>query len=150
MEPTPTTRGRHALRWVLGVGLVFVVVVGMALQVARQRADERWESVLRPPDEVMLLILRISLEATLFNTKGPQRAAHAMEKITKAATSGGNIFQAWRQHQWEGHKFILVLRQERSFFGSSIEARMTGGEPALVDAARAIFAAVDVELVVEP
>ena len=45
MEPTPTPRGRHALRWVLGVGLVFVVVVGMALQVARGMADKRWESV---------------------------------------------------------------------------------------------------------
>ena len=45
MHPTPTTRHRHALRWVLGVGLVFVVVVGMALQVARRRAEERWNLI---------------------------------------------------------------------------------------------------------
>ena len=44
MNHTPTTRPRHALRWVLGVRLVFVVVVGVALQLARRRADERWQS----------------------------------------------------------------------------------------------------------
>ena len=43
MHPTPTTRSHHALRWVLGVGLVFVVVVGMAWHVTQPRADERWE-----------------------------------------------------------------------------------------------------------
>ena len=48
MQVEPTTRDRHALRWVLGVGLVFVVVVAMALQVARRRALARWESVVTP------------------------------------------------------------------------------------------------------
>ena len=51
MEPTPTTRGRHALRWVLSVGLVFVVVVGIALQVARSRADERWDRIIQHRDK---------------------------------------------------------------------------------------------------
>ena len=39
MQPTPTTQGRHALRWVLGVALVFVVVVGIGLQVARHASS---------------------------------------------------------------------------------------------------------------
>ena len=43
MQSARKTRGRYALRWVLGVGLVFVVVVGMGLQLARVRAEEQWE-----------------------------------------------------------------------------------------------------------
>ncbi len=39
MQPISTTLSRNALRWVLGVGLVFVVVVGMSLQAARGGAD---------------------------------------------------------------------------------------------------------------
>ena len=54
MQPTPTTRDRHALRWVLGAGLVFVVVSGMALQVARERADEQWRRVVAHWEETWL------------------------------------------------------------------------------------------------
>ena len=151
MTPAPNTRGRHALRWVVGVGLVFVVVFGLALQVARQRADERWESVIGHSDEGWgelgpRIVIR-SLEATLGN--GGLPGSTGSRRTTNTATSGGNIFLAWRQHQWNSYNYILVVRQERSLFGSSIEARMTGGEPALVDAARVEFAAVGVELIVE-
>ena len=115
-----------------------MVVVAMALQVARSRADERWSSVIRHWDEEAIPGIAPPL---LY----PTGVAITID-ISKTAPSGGNIFQAWRQHRWEGFTCILVLRQERSFFGSRTEAHMTGGEPRLVDAVRNVFAAVEVEL----
>ena len=138
MNPTPTTRGRHALRWVLGAALVFVVVVGMALQVARSRADERWESVMSQLREVD------GLRTPLW--------------WPRAETRGGNVFRGWRQVHvygldgpggWGGFEFALVVRHERSFFGSNMDVRMSG-EAGLVDTVSAIFTELDIELVVEP
>ena len=136
MEPAPNTKGRHALRWVLSVGLVFVVVVGMALQMAQSRADERWVSVLSHCQE-----------RELFFADHMVPTGHGVIRPF-FETRGGNIFRAWRQGKWVLNS--IVLRQERNFFGSNIEARVHRGFSEQVAAIRAVLAAVDVELVVEP
>ena len=147
-QPTPTTRHRHALPWVLGVGLAFVVVVGMALQTARRRADEGWKSVVTPWEEEWQrsgFVLHGGRQAVEWATTG---------FLLETETRGGNVFRAWREDQWEGQTlaqtFTLVLRQERNFFGSSIEARLSGGAPRLVEIVRTSFAEVGVDLVVVP
>ena len=169
MQPTPTTRDRHTLRWVLGVGLVFVVVSAMALQMARRQADERWVSVVAHWDE------SLQRDAGWGRVLEGFPFGYALARFGgQTETLGGNVFRAWRQSRWECQWFTLVLRQERSLFGSNTEGRMSGGvlepsgvhitagvhmtmnfgvaerTPALVDAIRTLFAEVDVELVVEP
>ncbi len=69
---------------------------------------------------------------------------------TRRETRGGNMFRAWRRCEWSGLGLPIVVRQERNFFGSSIEARMPGYAPEQVSALREVFAEVDVELIVEP
>ena len=140
MNSTSTTQGRHALRWVLGVGLVFMVVVGMALQVARSRADERWLAVMShwekewPP-----LGLVTSRKTKIF----------ARRQVLLRDTRGGNLLRAWRQSEWESPWFVLVLRQERSLFGNRITARMSGATSGREGAVRDVLAPVDVVLVVD-
>ena len=96
MEAEPTTKSRHALRWVLGVGLVFVVVVGMALQVAQRRADERWDTVLVHFEEGILAEVH---------------ATRMLDSSWRPETRSGNIFSERRDRLllWP----ILGLRQER-------------------------------------
>ncbi len=157
VEPDVKVRGRHAQRWMLGVGLVFVVVVGMALQAAQRRAGERWYKVVTHWNEEVYEHEVLGIMPA-FDVAGlpPAMLPNPFTITTMthgnyfSDTSGGNIFRSWRQSRWEGYTCTLALRQERGFFGSSTEARMTGGESALVDAARDVFSAVDIELVVEP
>ena len=138
MQPTPHPRGRHALRWVLGVAFAFVVVVGMALQVARTRADERWDGVMTHggrewPLDYMLKSLKMS---------------HMSDPPPYFPESrGGNIFRGWREGTWVLKS--IGLRQERNFFGNTIEAHMSGAGPRLLEAVRAILAEVDVEVIVD-
>lgn len=136
MSATPTTRDRHALRWVLCVGLVFVVVVGMGLQAAQRRADERWADVMSHCEEKGMGVS----DYRMFHVPGIHKSF--------SETRGGNIFREWRQGQWV--RSTIVLRQERSLFGSSLEVHMSGGMPWQVDVVRDTFAGVDVEVVVEP
>ncbi len=132
MNPTPTTRGRHALRWVLGVGLVFVVVIAMSLQAARRRADERWETVIVMWDE--------------YRREVRPEVAFRLGRETR----GGTVFRAWRRVQLSSLHLNMALRQERDFFGSSIEVRMSEFWPSgYLRRIRSLFAEVDVELVVE-
>ena len=148
MRPTPNTRPRHALRWVLGVAFALAVVVGTSLQMARRRALERWDSVVTPWEE--------EWQRSGFVMHGGRQAVEWATTgfLFETETRGGNVFRAWREDQWEGQTiaqtFTLVLRQERNFFGSSIEARLSGGAPRLEEIVRTSFAEVDVELVVEP
>ena len=158
MNPSPTTRGRDAWKWLLGMTLALAVVVGVALQVARRRAGERWFRGVAHWNEEFYSgeVLQPGIPA--FNVLGlppdmvPDFYAFTIRTHGTyfSDTSGGNIFQAWRQSRGGSAKCPLVVRQERNFFGSNIEARISGGEPGQVDAVRAILAAVDVELVVEP
>ena len=159
MHPTPNTRPRHALHWVLGVGLAFVVVVAMALQVARRRADDQWEMVLAHWEKEWQ-------DCEIWQRFGP---AHQWIELDSApditpsdlggfslpGPSGGGMFSGWRQYTDSPIWFNLHLRQEWHYFGSQIEARMNltsfPGPPAdLVSVVHAILADVDVELVVEP
>lgn len=160
MNSAPNTRPRHALRWVLGVGLVFLVVSAMALQAARRRTDERWERVMAHWEQATRL-------SNLYKPghygppptnpppgMGPPAPSrrepirYLMDIGTER--TGGNIFWEWRRCQWGEQFNELVLRQERNLFGSRIEARFSRGLPLLADHLREVLAAVDIELVVEP
>ena len=138
MTATPNTRHRHALRWVLGVGLVFVVVVGMALQEARRRADERWNRV----------YTHCLKEMHIQSVKFKQRASGLGSFLF--VSRGGGFFRDSRLAQLHSLTFSIELRQERSFFGSTFRARLSGGKPEEIAEIRAIFAELDIELVVEP
>lgn len=75
----------------------------------------------------------------------------ALPLVVSEEESGvDDFFSGWREVQWEVPGFTLALRQERAFFGNRIDARLSGGEPEQIEAVRAIFASVDVELIVEP
>ena len=141
MNATSDARGRHALRWVVGAGLVFVVVSGTTLETARRRAEERWMSVVTYWDE------------------GPPRDGPGHTSIpislffSGTETRGGTVFQAWRRLQLDSPGFTIVLRQERNFFGSSVEARISRAGPGLdgmVEHIGNLFAPLDVAVVVEP
>jgi len=131
MNPTPTTRGRHALRWVLGVGLVFVVVSAMALQDARRRADERWVSVVSRLDE--------------------EFPSKSWAMGPRPITRGGTVFREWRQGKWDFIWYHVVVRQERILFGSYIEARASL-DWNIVKRANfgLLLAELDIDLVVDP
>ncbi len=140
MDPTPKNRPRNALRWIVGVGLVFVVVVGATYQIARSRADERWESVM------------VHLGGDSRHVR-PNRHSGAPKRllILKHESGSDGSFRGRRDSLWEGEgSFALAVWQERRMFGRGIEARMSGGSPGQIDAVRALFDAVDIELVVEP
>ena len=152
MEPTPNIRGRHASWWVVGVGLAFVVVVAMALQVARQRAEDQRENVVTALEAITIPAIT---DPEIDSREGQRESGTDLSSLyelpyRRRRTSGGNFHQAWNQYDWQGHVFTLVVRQERAFFGSNIEARISGSVPKQIDAARAILAVVDVDLVVEP
>ena len=158
MQPTPNTRDRHALRWVLGVGLVFVVVCTVVLQVAWQHADERWASLmmaLEPGFDELVVSPDLSDDSGGWypfgiNPEGLRNRGDHMWSDRTWSDRGGNLFRAWRRYNWNGFGFLLVVRQDIKFFGSSIEAKMSGGVPRQIDAARAMLAAVDIDLIVEP
>lgn len=158
MNPTPHTQHRHALRWVLGVGLVFVVVVALTLQVVRRRADERWGSLVMHWNEEWLrngVLQRVGPQLPVVQQGSDMEPIWGLlfagQVSTCSDTSDGNMFRGWRQATRSGSGMCaLVLRQERNFFGSIIVARMSGGEPEQIEAVRTILAAVDVDLVVEP
>ena len=65
-------------------------------------------------------------------------------------TQRGNIFRAWRHVLWGDSSTVIILRQERVFLGSSIEAQFLRGDDAGFSAARDILAELDIELIVEP
>ncbi len=138
MQPTPTTRGRHALRWVLGVGLGFVVVVAMALQMARRRADERWVRVVAHFKEAW------PRSGAVEGWAGSTAALTFAEE----EMGGDSLFGGWRQVVWRGAFFNLVLLQDRNLFASTIEVEMildNGSQSIRVDVVRGIFTDVDVK-----
>ena len=101
------------------------------MQAERSRASERWLTVMA------------HLEA-----EWPTKWVIGNER-------GGNFFIEWRMSgrpspEWSGMTppLALILWQERTLFNSHIEARLTRAVPEQVDAARAIFAAVGVVVVV--
>jgi len=123
----------------LGMMAVSVLAVGIALQVAQRRADERWDSVITHggrewPLDYMLRSLKMG--------GIPDPPPYFPE------SRGGNIFRGWRQGTWVLES--IGLRQERNFFGNTIEAHMSGAGPRLLEVVRSILAEVGVELVVEP
>ena len=145
---TPKARGRHALLWVLGMAMVFVVVSAMALQAARRSAGERWDSVVLHcvkegvPDAV--------LERGVLPATSRPGEASALAPYPASEIRGGAFLREWRRRKWEAPTFVLILHQERTLLASRIEALVRGSMPSGEDALRAVFAAVDVELVVEP
>jgi hypothetical protein len=143
-------------------------VVGMALHMARRRADERWESVLdhwseqwhpEPTDGGWAgnQCYWADFEGgwAAIESGGPYGVSMEVprERYSEAGQSEGNLFWGRRWVVWSSWDSIsLVLRQERRFFGTRIEARAyasIGGDPGEFDTARATLADVDVELVVE-
>ncbi len=64
-------------------------------------------------------------------------------------TTGGTVLRGWTSLQFHNLGATLIVKQHRSYFGSSMEAHMSGGTPAHVEAVRVILAAIDVELLVE-
>ena len=130
---------------VLGLMVGFVAVAGICLQMARIRASERWLDVVDCLHKGAIFV-----NAGLVPGGPPptsfQPVLHSPFFFSEAETRGGNFFRAWRRFQVG----TLVVRQDRSYFGSSMEARMSGGDSRRVAVVRAILAAVDVEVVVEP
>ena len=151
MNAASTTRPRHALRWVLGVGLVFVVVVGMALHVVRRRADERWESVLTRWDKAWPSSGNRGFWMNPSEGRSRYSRVFDLTELLDASQQGGNILRGNRRvlYLMEGG-VTLDLGQERSHFSSRIDARLSRAKPDQVEAARAILASFDIELVVEP
>jgi len=136
---------------VLGAALVFVVVVVMVLQEARRRADERWDRVVTHWESEWRAVPASQLVEWFTDDAGVVLPA----PTSLGESRGGGVFQGWRQDAWPFPGGALVLRQETTLFGSTIEARVfwRGGRvnpPGHIDAIRAIFVAVDVELVFEP
>lgn len=147
---TPATRDRHALRWVVGVGIVFVVVVVMGLQVVRSRADERWESVLTRWDKAWSSGSRGHWLNTSEGGSADMRWLDLTE-LLDASQQGGNMLRGNRRVlYYRGGGVLLTLSQERRHFSSQIDAHLSRAKPGEVDVARAILAEFDIELVVAP
>ena len=146
MEVAPSTQGRNVLQWMLGLMLVSVLAIGLGLQMARSRADGQWLSVMAQMHEGD--VLRGGDPSMPPPTSVPP-ITFAPLFWPQAETRGGNVFRAWREVHLDGLEFALVVRQERSFFGSSMDALMSG-EAGLVDTVSAILDRVAVELIVEP
>ena len=111
MQPTPNTRGRHALRWVLGVGLVFVVISAMALQVARRRADERWESLLTHWDEACPSPHRAQWSIP-FDGGWREGNGYDLTELLERTQQEGNMFRVNRRVTVYAGGIFLFLRQE--------------------------------------
>jgi len=62
MDTPQSTRGRHVWKWLLGAGLVFVVVSAMALQSARRRAYQHWVRVVQHWVDNQTRFLEVVLE----------------------------------------------------------------------------------------
>ena len=137
MDAALNTRGRHALRWVLGVGLVFVVISAMGLQFARSRADDAWNEALA----------RVQNSGWRLQKGWPYNTDGNFPMATPDVS--GNYLRAAR------HGFILdsdcaiILTQTRTLFGSHFAAYVVGAYPGHGDALRDIFAAEGIELSVE-
>ena len=137
-------RDRHAMRWVLGTALAFLVVVAMGLLSARLQASERWLQAVAYCEEDVQRI--DALESWVGPT--PSRF------FSETETRGGNVFRGWRRGEWDALAYNLVLLQKHNWFGNSIEARMyldvADSRSALADAVRELFAVVSIEVVIEP
>ena len=144
---------------------MFVVVVGATYQIAQSRADERWASVVMHMDEGwqrsdvlghgarLVLVIPPPVDSStpaFFGQATPIRSSVSTPVYFRTRTRGGNIFRELRQTQWKSSSATISLRQARCLFGSHIEAHMLRGRPEQIEAARAILAAVDIELIVEP
>ena len=138
MDPTPSSRGRNVLRWVVGAALVFVVVAAMALQVARQRADDAWnEALAHLQDSGWEVVELMSLFSDGTKTRYTEQVS-------------GNYLRALRRCELSKGYCDIALSQPRTLFSSHLEAHVIDAEePGLVDAAREDFAAEGIELSVE-
>jgi len=124
---------------VLGVGLVFVVVVGSALQAARRRADEAWEGA-----QAHLQDSGWSVEEFAIRTSDGR-----IESFTE--TGSDNYLSAVRECVLSDGECGIALSQTRTLFGYHIEVTISDTQDAgLVDAARDALAVVGVELTVVP
>jgi len=132
-NPTPTPRHRHALRWVVGSALVFVVLVVIVLDVVQRQADERWALALAHFQDSGWVISEVVYIDMLGEGTSFRHECHL---------STGS---------WSTGLGMLQLRQFRALFGSRIEARIVEGiEPIQVEAVRDFLAAVEIELVGKP
>ena len=131
-----------------------MVVVAMALQVARSRADERWRSLETHFGEDWLSADKIwgGAPFQIQALSGRVLGEGLLQALVSAWPSGegGDMLREWRHAIWRGPGFWVVLRQERILFGTSIEAHMYGGRLEDIEPARATLAEFDIELVVEP
>ncbi len=143
MNFNSTTRPRLGLRWVLGVGLVFVVVSAMALQAARSRAGERWREVVA------------HWQAGLQSYDVMWPGYWTLNPITYGPTypddtyQTGNIFRGRRMARWTSDRTLVTLLQNRRFFGSMVVARISATRQEDVDAIRVVFDEIGIELIVE-
>ena len=85
---------------------------------------------------------------------GPRRHAGSPGPRRQLQLQSEGGIDGWlpkRDSRWEGEGGLtLAVWQERSLFGNSVQARLSGGTPEQVDAVRDTLAEVGVELVVEP
>ncbi len=133
MNPTPNTRHRHVLRWVLGSALVFVALVVIVLDVVQRQADERWALALAHLQDSGWVISELDYIDWLGEDTSSSR---------ECLLSTGS---------WSTGLGMLELRQFRASYGSRMEARIVQGiEPIQVEAVRDFLAAVDIELVDKP
>ena len=140
MNHTPSTRSRHALRWVLGVALAFVVLMLVGLQMAERRAAEEWERALAHLQDSGWKLAEYSI-------------AYSDGRVESGTVSvRGNYLGSARECSLGKGPLSVVLLQHRRFFGSSMrgaigpfdEAHWTDIEALLQEVG------VDIELAVEP
>jgi len=129
------------------------VVVALALQVARQRADQRWQSLETHFGEDWYSADKIwegaPIQIQAVSGRGLATGIPQALVDDWPGDDGGDMFREWRNAIWRGPGFWVVLRQERSLFGDSIEAHMYGGLLEDIEPARATLAEFEIELVVE-
>lgn len=106
IHPTPTTRGHHALWWVLGVAVVFAVVMLVGLQMAERRAAEEWERAL------------LHLQAYGWEALEGDLTSEAIGGSLRVE---GNYLRSLRSCQlFKGGSSMMAVDQARVYFGRTM------------------------------